>query len=87
MRFWNLSELKWGVSMYLYRFLVKTKEKEIPVIIAAENDLKAFEQVDVELEKFYLKVLDIEDITLYEKKKIRKSAGFVIDESDVTLCT
>ncbi|MDR9793036.1 DUF3906 family protein [Aeribacillus composti] len=87
MRFWNLSELKWGVSMYLYRFLVKTKEKEIPVIIAAENDLKAFEQVDVELEKFYLKVLDIEDVTLYEKKKIRKSAGFVIDESDVTLCT
>ncbi|ASS91616.1 MULTISPECIES: DUF3906 family protein [Aeribacillus] len=73
--------------MYLYRFLVKTKEKEIPVIIAAENDLKAFEQVDVELEKFYLKVLDIEDVTLYEKKKIRKSAGFVIDESDVTLCT
>lgn len=87
MRFWNLSELKRGVSMYLYRFLVKTKEKEIPVIIAAENDLKAFEQVDVELEKFYLKVLDIEDVTLYEKKKIRKSAGFVIDESDVTLCT
>ncbi|WP_445659555.1 DUF3906 family protein [Aeribacillus sp. FSL K6-8394] len=81
MRFWNLSELKWGVSMYLYRFLVKTKEKEIPVIIAAENDLKAFEQVDVELEKFYLKVLDIEDVTLYEKKKIRKSAGFVIDEA------
>ncbi|MED0703300.1 MAG: DUF3906 domain-containing protein [Bacillaceae bacterium] len=67
--------------MYLYRFLVKTKEKEIPVIIAAENDLKAFEQVDVELEKFYLKVLDIEDVTLYEKKKIRKSAGFVIDEA------
>ncbi|MEK4178840.1 DUF3906 family protein [Aeribacillus sp. FSL K6-1121] len=67
--------------MYLYRFLVKTKEKEIPVIIAAENDLKAFEQVDVELEKFYLKVLDIEDVTLYEKKKIRKCAGFVIDEA------
>lgn len=75
MRFWNLSELKWGVSMYLYRFLVKTKEKEIPVIIAAENDLKAFEQVDVELEKFYLKVLDIEDITLYEKKKYEKVQG------------
>lgn len=75
MRFWNLSELKWGVSMYLYRFLVKTKEKEIPVIIAAENDLKAFEQVDVELEKFYLKVLDIEDVTLYEKKKYEKVQG------------
>lgn len=75
MRFWNLSELKWGVSMYLYRFLVKTKEKEIPVIIAAENDLKAFEQVDVELEKFYLKVLDIEDVTLYEKKKYENVQG------------
>lgn len=73
--------------MNLYRFLVQTKERKIPVIIAAETDQKAFDQVDIELEKFYLKVLDIEDVTLYEKKKIRKSAGFVIDESDLPLST
>jgi len=65
--------------MNLYRFLVRSKEKLIPVIIAAENEEKAFLQVEVELEKHYLKLPEIEDITLYEKKKIRKSQGFVID--------
>lgn len=65
--------------MNLYRFLVKTKEKSIPVIIAADHEEKAFLQVEAELEKHYLKVPEIEEITLYEKKKIRKSQGYVID--------
>jgi hypothetical protein len=64
--------------MDLYRFEVVTKNEVIPVIIAAESEEKAFRAVEVELEKYFLKLPDIEEITLYEKKKIRNSAGFVI---------
>jgi hypothetical protein len=65
--------------MTLYRFEVITEDHQmIPVIIAAENDEQAFELVEVELEKFYLTLPPIQEIVLYEKKKLRNGGGFVI---------
>ena len=52
----------------------------IDVIIAAQNDESAFRQVDIELEKYFLKELEIENVTLHEKKRIRKNAGFVLEK-------
>ncbi|WP_416826804.1 DUF3906 family protein [Ectobacillus polymachus] len=68
--------------MELYRFEVKTEDKVIPVVIVAENEEKAFQSVEVELEKYFLRLPIICDITLYEKKRVRGSAGFVIDEME-----
>ncbi|WP_243289933.1 DUF3906 family protein [Bacillus sp. FJAT-47783] len=65
-----------------YKFLVKTKKDTIPVIIVAENEEKAFDQVEIELEKHFMKVPHYEEITLYEKKKIQKGVGFVIDNQE-----
>ncbi|AIE58979.1 DUF3906 family protein [Bacillus methanolicus] len=65
--------------MNLYRFEVTLKGNEvIHVVIAAENDEDAFRLVDVEIEKHFLKLPEIQDISLYEKKKIRKGNGFVL---------
>ncbi|OIK08684.1 DUF3906 family protein [Bacillus sp. MUM 13] len=64
--------------MNLYRFEVTADKEVIHVIIAAENDEAAFEMVDIELEKHYLRLPVIDDISLHEKKKIRKGAGFVL---------
>ncbi|MDQ0176526.1 DUF3906 family protein [Bacillus chungangensis] len=64
--------------MELFRFEVQTKTKVIDVIIAAKDEESAFRLVDVELEKFFLKKPEMEHVALHEKKKIRKSAGFVI---------
>ncbi|UOY93237.1 DUF3906 family protein [Ectobacillus sp. JY-23] len=68
--------------MELYRFEVVAEEKVIPVIIVAENEEKAFRAVEVELEKYFLRLPVITDITLYEKKRIHKSAGYVIYEQE-----
>jgi hypothetical protein len=66
--------------MTLYRFEVITEDRQIiPVIIAAENNEQAFELVEMELEKFYLTLPPIEQIVLYEKKKVKNGGGFVID--------
>lgn len=55
--------------MTLYRFEVITEDQQmIPVIIAADNDERAFELVEIELEKFYLTLPPIEEIVLYEKR-------------------
>ncbi|RLQ95885.1 DUF3906 family protein [Falsibacillus albus] len=64
--------------MDLYRFEVTTDNEIIDVVIAASTDQQAFELVEVELEKYFLKMPEINDITLYEKKKIRRGNGFVL---------
>ncbi|MGP4079423.1 DUF3906 family protein [Pseudalkalibacillus sp. R45] len=71
--------------MDLYRFEVTTKTDVIPVIIAAENDEAAFRLVEVELEKYFLRLPEVDDISLYEKKKIRKGNGFVLHEQETIL--
>ncbi|AZV59662.1 DUF3906 family protein [Peribacillus castrilensis] len=71
--------------MNLYRFEVTIKEKPIHVIIVADSDEKAFELVDIELEKHYLKMPEVDDISLYEKRKIKNGAGFVLSEFETIL--
>ncbi|MED3760433.1 DUF3906 family protein [Peribacillus frigoritolerans] len=71
--------------MNLYRFEVIFKEKPIHVIIVADSDEKAFELVDIELEKHYLKMPEVDDISLYEKRKIKNGAGFVLSEFETIL--
>ncbi|MBD1379973.1 DUF3906 family protein [Metabacillus arenae] len=70
--------------MNLYRFEVTIEKKVTHVVVAAENDEKAFSAVEVELEKFYLKLPNIQDISLYERKKIRNGSGFVLDKPETT---
>ncbi|ASS96908.1 MULTISPECIES: DUF3906 family protein [Peribacillus] len=71
--------------MNLYRFEVTIKEKPIHVIIVADSDEKAFELVDIELEKHFLKMPEVDDISLYEKRKIKNGAGFVLSEFETIL--
>ncbi|MBO9128341.1 DUF3906 family protein [Bacillus sp. 165] len=64
--------------MGLYRFEVLIQGEVVHVVIVAENEELAFQLVDIELEKYFLKMPEAQEITLYEVKKIRKSGGFVI---------
>ncbi|WP_338754498.1 DUF3906 family protein [Bacillus sp. FJAT-52991] len=64
--------------MYLYRFEVIGESKTMPVIVVAKDDHQAFEQVDVELEKYFLSLPDYEEIVLFEKKRIGNSSGYVL---------
>lgn len=67
---------------FLYRFEVSFIEKEVMAIIVAANDEEAFKHLDVELEKFYLKMPVVRDVTLREKKRIGRNAGFILDADE-----
>ncbi|MBH0165590.1 DUF3906 family protein [Fictibacillus sp. 7GRE50] len=71
--------------MYLYRFEVILKSEVIPVVIAASTDEQAFQLVDIELEKYFLKQPEVDEISLYEKKRIRTGNGFVLYEREMIL--
>ncbi|WP_110113706.1 DUF3906 family protein [Bacillus sp. CGMCC 1.16541] len=64
--------------MHLYRFEVTIEEQVIYVVIVANSDEHAFELVDIELEKHYLKMPNVKETVLYEKKRIRGGTGFVL---------
>jgi hypothetical protein len=66
----------------LYRFEVTTEAEVIPVVIVADSEEKAFRAVEIELEKYFLRLPSIRDITLYEKKRIQSSTGFVLYETE-----
>ncbi|OYD08413.1 DUF3906 family protein [Paludifilum halophilum] len=71
--------------MYLYRFEVTANQEVIDVVVAASGDDEAFQIVEAELEKYFLKMPSVEDISLYEKKRIRKGGGFVLYERETLL--
>jgi hypothetical protein len=73
--------------MYIYRFEVTANSEVIDVVIAASSDEQAFQLVEVELEKYFLKKPEIDDISLYEKKKIRTGNGFVLYERETIVYT
>nr|WP_275580450.1 DUF3906 family protein [Metabacillus iocasae] len=62
----------------MYRFEVTISDQIMHVIIVANSDEHAFELVDVELEKHFLKMPDVKETVLYEKKRIRGGTGFVL---------
>ena len=66
--------------MDLYRFEAVLENRIVPIVVVAESEEKAFKMAEIELEKHFLPLPEVKEIALFEKKKIRKSAAFVIHE-------
>lgn len=66
--------------MDLYRFEAVLVNSIVPIIVVAESEEQAFKVAEIELEKHFLPLPEVKEIALFEKKKIRKSAAFVIHE-------
>ncbi|BCC11001.1 TPA: DUF3906 family protein [Bacillus cereus] len=66
--------------MDLYRFEAVLENSIVPIVVVAESEEKAFKMAEIELEKDFLPLPEVKEIALFEKKKIRKSAAFVIHE-------
>ncbi|HHQ1471305.1 TPA: DUF3906 family protein [Bacillus anthracis] len=65
--------------MDLYRFEAVLVSSIVPIVVA-ESEEQAFKMAEIELEKHFLPLPEVKEIALFEKKKIRKSAAFVIHE-------
>ena len=66
--------------MDLYRFEAVLVNSIVPIVVVAESEEQAFKMAEIELEKHFLPLPAVKEIALFEKKKIRKSAAFVIHE-------
>ena len=66
--------------MDLYRFEAVLANNIVPIVVVAQSEEQAFKLAEIELEKHFLPLPEVKEIALFEKKKIRKSAAFVIHE-------
>ncbi|PFJ18864.1 hypothetical protein COD67_13430 [Bacillus cereus] len=66
--------------MDLYRFEAVLVNTIVPIVVVAQSEEQAFKLAEVELEKHFLRLPEVKEISLFEKKKIRKGAAFVIHE-------
>jgi hypothetical protein len=71
--------------MNLYRFEATIENKVVHVIVAAENEESAFNQVDIEIERNFVKIPEVTDVTLYEKRVIKQAAGYVLSSNETVL--
>ena len=66
--------------MDLYRFEAVLVSDIVPIVVVAQSEKQAFKLAEIELEKHFLPLPEVKEISLFEKKKIRKGAAFVILE-------
>lgn len=65
--------------MNLYYFKVLIDQEEITVIVVAESDDQAFKRAEIEVEASFLKLPEIKEIVLLERKKVtNKGTAFVV---------
>ncbi|PEA89204.1 DUF3906 family protein [Bacillus thuringiensis] len=66
--------------MDLYRFEAVLVSDIVPIVVVAQSEEQAFKLAEIELEKHFLPLPEVKEISLFEKKKIRKGAAFVVHE-------
>ena len=66
--------------MELYRFEAVLANNIVPIVVVAQSEEQAFKLAEIELEKHFLPLPEVKELSLFEKKKIRKGAAFVVHE-------
>lgn len=66
--------------MELYRFEAVLANNIVLIVVVAQSEEQAFKLAEIELEKHFLPLPEVKEISLFEKKKIRKGAAFVVHE-------
>ena len=66
--------------MDLYRFEAVLVNSIVPIVVVAQSEEQAFKLAEIELEKHFLPLPEVKEISIKKKKKIRKGGAFIIHE-------
>jgi hypothetical protein len=64
--------------MFLYKIEIELEQGSGQLIVLAETDEKAFETVDSQLERHYLKMPVLKSAAIVEKKRTSPGAGYYV---------
>ena len=64
--------------MYLYKLEIELADRTVYLITAADGDEQAFDQVEGHLARHFVKMPEVKQSVIVEKKRLEKGAGYVI---------
>lgn len=65
--------------MFMYKLELTLEDREVVMIVIAENDQKAFDSVEASLARHYIKLPVLNEAVIIEKKRVEKGSAFIID--------
>jgi hypothetical protein len=65
--------------MFLYKIELILETQTVYLIVAAENDEKAFDYVEPHLGKHFIRNPLVKEAAIIEKRRLDKGAGYVIE--------
>lgn len=65
--------------MYLYKIEVELRDRNIHLVLLADQDKEAFDQIEGLLARYYVKMPEVLEAAIVEKKRVSKGAGYVLD--------
>lgn len=58
--------------MDLYRFEAALANTIVPIVVVAQSEEQAFKLAEIELEKHFLPLPEVKEISLFEKRRFEK---------------
>jgi hypothetical protein len=68
--------------MFLYKIELVLEAQTVYLIVAAENDEKAFDYVEPHLSKHFFHNPLVKEAAIIEKRRLDKGAGYVIETKE-----
>lgn len=65
--------------MYLYKLEIILEQQTVSLVVAAENDDKAFTYVESHLTRHFVSTPEPKEIALVEKKRLSPGSGYIIE--------
>lgn len=65
--------------MFLYKIEIELQDQVVYLILAAENEEKAFSYVDSHMDRHFLKSPHKQEVSIVEKRRLDSGAGYVIE--------
>ena len=71
--------------MNIYRLEAIIENRVVHIVVVSEDEEAAFKQAEIEIERQYLKIPEVKELSLYEKRKINSGAGFVLSKEETII--
>jgi hypothetical protein len=65
--------------MFLYKLEVQLSDRKAVLIILAESDESAFGYAEGHLVRHFVKLPEVRELVIVEKKRVEKGSGYVVE--------
>ena len=65
--------------MFMYKLELTIDDREVVMIVLAENDQKAFDSLEASIARHYIRLPVFKEAVIIEKKRVENGSAYIID--------